>query len=109
METIFNLMSAEMWEKIKDHEYFKPASLDKEGFVHCCTEDQIVWAAERFYTNNDEIVLLKIDVSKLENPVKYEPSNNMMFPHIYGPLNLNAVVHVSLLLSNGHGVFDFVN
>jgi len=109
MNAIFNLMSSEKWEKIKDQLYYKPSSLEKEGFIHCCTEEQVLWAAERFYNNSDEIVLLRIDTDRLESQLKFETSNEMLFPHIYGPLNLDAVVHVSLLLSNGHGVFDFVN
>lgn len=65
-------------------------SLDEEGFIHCSYRDQVQGVADRFYRGRTDVVLLTIDVSKVEAEIKTEN----LFPHIYGPLPIEAVVRV---------------
>ncbi len=73
-------------------------TLEQEGFIHCSFEDQVVGVANRFYADIDEVVLLHVDPSKLTAEVKHEapaPGITEVFPHIYGPIPLGAVVATS--------------
>ncbi len=65
-------------------------SLDEEGFIHCSFRDQVQGVADRFYRGLTDVILLTIDTSKLEAEVRTENG----YPHIYGPLPVEAVVRV---------------
>ena len=71
-------------------------SLAEEGFIHMSTEAQVAGVAERFYAGVGDLVLLHIDESKLTSPLQYDevPGAPDPFPHLYGPLNTDAVVRV---------------
>ena len=65
-------------------------SLDDEGFIHCSYRDQVQGVADRFYRSRTDVLLLTIDTSKVEAEVRTENG----FPHLYGPLQIEAVVRV---------------
>lgn len=73
-------------------------SLESEGFIHCSTAAQVVPVAERFYRGQTGLVLLVIETGKLTAPVKWEQSApppgvdaGAAFPHLYGPIGLDAI------------------
>lgn len=70
-------------------------SLDEEGFIHCSFAHQVQGTADRFYRHRNDVVLLAIDTSKLDAEVRIEnlEGGTPRFPHVYGPLPRNAVVH----------------
>lgn len=52
---------------------------------------------ERYFAGRDDLVLLEIDPARLRAELKYEPApDGELFPHVYGPLNIDAVVGVTL-------------
>lgn len=71
-------------------------TLAQVGYVHCSHEHQWRGVRERFYADlsDDELVLLEIDESLLSSPVVVERLDGAPdeFPHIYGPLEIDAVV-----------------
>jgi uncharacterized protein (DUF952 family) len=68
--------------------------LAEEGYIHCSTADQWPGVIERFYADATDLLLLHIDEESLTSPLVYEqlPGAPGTFPHIYGPINLEAVV-----------------
>jgi len=67
--------------------------LAAEGFIHCSMLGQLAPVAERFFPGRDDVVMLQIDRSHLTSPVRYEESEpGEHYPHLYGPLDLRAVV-----------------
>lgn len=74
--------------------------LAEEGFIHCSTVEQWPGVIDRFYVGAPELVLLHVDETKLTAPLRWEAAagstdaNAELFPHIYGPIDLEAVVHV---------------
>lgn len=88
---IYHLVEKTIWNKV-DKDY-RPISLDNEGFIHFSTQEQVDGTYQRFYSNKD-MFLLVIDESKLEAELKYEEADGMHFPHLYGPLNLDAIKEV---------------
>ena len=68
--------------------------LAEEGYIHCSTTEQWPGVIERFYADATDLLLLHIDEEKLTSPLVYEqlPGAPGTFPHIYGPINLDAVI-----------------
>ena len=61
------------------------------GFIHCSFAHQVDQIAELVYHGRDDVLLLEIDPGRLHAAIKVEDT----FPHIYGPLNRDAVVSVT--------------
>jgi uncharacterized protein (DUF952 family) len=74
---------------------YRSASLATEGFIHCSRPEQVVATAARFFHGQRGLVLLVIDPDRVAAEIRDElAENGQMFPHIYGPLNADAVVAV---------------
>ncbi|HZX53421.1 MAG TPA: DUF952 domain-containing protein [Ilumatobacteraceae bacterium] len=73
--------------------------LADEGYIHCSTAQQWPGVLERFYGGATDLLLLHIDEEQLTSPFVYEqlPGMPEPFPHVYGPINLAAVVHTERL------------
>lgn len=71
-------------------------SLAEEGFIHCSFPDQVVATAERYYAGRDDVVVLVIDTDRLDAEVRVEDlgGTGVEFPHVYGPVPVEAVVAV---------------
>ena len=68
--------------------------LAEEGYIHCSTADQWPGVIERYYAGATDLILLHVDEQALTSPLVYEqlPGAPDTFPHVYGPINLDAVV-----------------
>lgn len=75
-------------------EYYGQSSLDRSGFIHCSDIDTYELVAPNFKDEDEERILLVIDKNKIEAEVKWEGSEGIEFPHIYGILNINSVVDI---------------
>lgn len=89
---LFHITTKEDWKEHRHNGNYEPESLEEEGFIHASTGDQLNDTANRLFSDHSQIHLLVIDIASLENEVKYEESEGEEFPHIYGPLNTNAVI-----------------
>jgi uncharacterized protein (DUF952 family) len=103
MSTILHITHRQAWEASIPGGIYRPASLDAEGFIHCSAIGQAVETANLFFANQTDLLLLCIDVNKTEAEVKYEAPTGgtvhdgrtgSLFPHLYGPLHVSAVVRV---------------
>lgn len=96
MNIIYHITTKKEWNDAVNIGFYEAASLPIEGFIHCSTEQQVEGVLERYFKNKTDLVKLVIDVSKLSNKLIYElaPSINQEFPHIYGAINIDAVVEI---------------
>jgi uncharacterized protein (DUF952 family) len=96
MPIIYHVTPATEWNKTKEKGYYETASLKDEGFIHCSQEQQIAGVLERYFDQQTGLVKLVIDTDKLESRFVFDwsPSVQDTFPHIYGPINLDAVIDV---------------
>ena len=96
---IYHVTSQLQWLKAIDSGYFSEPSLEQEGFIHMSKLEQVAGVLSRYYKNQSNLVLLHVDENKVLAPLKYEhsPSVNEEFPHIYGTINLEAVIKVETL------------
>ena len=93
---IYHVVTKEFWQKALQQGFYEAASLAVEGFIHCSRAEQVIGVLNRYYEGQTDLLLLHIDESKLYAVLKYElaTSVNEEFPHIYGSLNLDAVIEV---------------
>jgi uncharacterized protein (DUF952 family) len=92
-DCIYHLLPQAEWERVRAQETYAPRSLAEEGFIHCSTLLQLVPVAERYFAGRGDIIALRVDPARLAIPVRYEESEpGQRFPHVYGPLDLRAVV-----------------
>ena len=94
---IYHVITKTKWQQSLSQGFYEADSLATEGFIHASTAHQVKAVLERFYKGQSDLLLLHIDESKLTADLKYElaPKINDEFPHIFGRLNLNAVVKVA--------------
>ena len=75
--------------------FYKCQTLVTEGFIHCSKPDQVAEVANYLFKGQSGPILLVIDPQKVIAPIKYEGAGNgKVYPHIYGPLNLDALMKV---------------
>ena len=93
---IYHVVTKINWQKAMQQGFYEAPSLALEGFIHTSKAEQVQGVLERYYKNQSDLLLLHIDETKLTAPLKYElaPSINEEFPHIYGRLNLDAVIKI---------------
>ena len=108
INTILHITRRADWETAVATPPYHADSLQSEGFIHCSTPAQVLSVANNLYRGQTGLVLLIIDSSKVEPDVVYEDcyETGQQFPHIYGPLNVDAVVRVVDFLPNADGSFS---
>lgn len=102
---IYHLVWKSEWDSQRNGEYYRAASLDAEGFIHCTQElDKLVEVANLFFAGEptEPLLRLTIDPDKVTAEVRYEdPGVGHFFPHVYGPLETAAVVRVEAMQYEG--------
>jgi uncharacterized protein (DUF952 family) len=102
---IFHVATASDWDAAREAGSYTTSTLgrtlEEEGFVHASRADQWREVLDRHYTGVTEpLVLLEIDTDLLDVPVVEEPPAPGVaetFPHVYGPVDVAAVVAVTPL------------
>ena len=112
---IVHITSRKDWiDAMSAGQYVAP-NLKSEGFIHCSTITQALPVAEQYYKGQSGLVLLVIDPARLASDLKWEPPSEgapppgvrtgESFPHIYGPINLDAIVQTLDLATGSDGHF----
>ena len=111
---IFHILKKHEWQQAMERGCYEPASLTTEGFVHCSTREQTPATANRYYRGQTGLVLLCIDPSRLTAELRLEPPANPhderareLFPHVYGPINLDAVRRAVDFPCDSTGAFEW--
>jgi glutathione S-transferase len=100
MADLFHVALADDWAAATSRgEYAistRGRSLAEEGFIHCSFGEQVDATVARFYADVDEAVVLRIDPARLTSRVVVEDLDRTgeRFPHVYGPIPIDAVVEV---------------
>lgn len=103
---ILHITTPDAWTQANVEGRYRSASLATEGFIHCSTLRQIAATANKHYAQRPGLLLLYIDESRLTAELRYEDLNvGDLFPHIYGPINLDAVIKVANYEPGEDGIF----
>lgn len=92
--TILHITDKNKWAQARQAGIYQGNTLAQDGFIHCCMESQLAVVLERWFPGGHDLVILEIDPECLDARLVYEnlEGGSEQFPHIYGPLNLDAVV-----------------
>jgi uncharacterized protein (DUF952 family) len=95
---IYHLTSRRAWEAAQASGVYtlstRNLTLGEVGFIHASYASQVARVASAFYADVPDLIVLVIDPEKLSAPLRAESVGEQTFPHIYGALNLEAVVEV---------------
>lgn len=95
---IYHIATSEDWNLHLTNSTYEPRAFLKEGFIHCSTKEQVPGVLQRYYAGARDLILLHVDEGKLTVLLKYEEATNgELFPHVYGPINKDAIVIVENL------------
>lgn len=103
MATIYHVTTQAEWAAATTAGAYEAPSLKEEGFIHCSQATQVSGVLERYFKGKTNLVKLVIDTDKLTSQLVYEwsPSTADTFPHIYGPINTDAVTAVESIATAG--------
>lgn len=95
MPTILHITTARQWQEAQAAGSYRGDTLDTQGFIHTSEPRQLLGVANSIFRGRTDLVLLEIDPGKVAPPIRYDAApDGDRFPHIYGPLNLDAVLRV---------------
>jgi uncharacterized protein (DUF952 family) len=102
---IVHICETRAWEEAQQRGEYRPASLESEGFIHASRPEQALQVANRFYTGQSDLLVLWVDPQRLRASIRYEPADGELYPHIYGVVNLEAVLRVLAFPADADGVY----
>ena len=112
MSLIYHLAPSTRWYSWPENQPYLPAEFEREGFIHCTSGDELMLKVANNYYRNvpGDYVLLVVDMEKLKDPpspIKWEPSPTfgLLFPHIYGAIDRQAIVDVRPIQRADDGTF----
>lgn len=100
---IFHIATRDTWDEAARAGSYRADSLDTEGFIHCSQAHQVAEVANIRFRGREDLVLLWIDSARVRAEIKYEDASDGSgkFPHIYGPINTDAVTRATDYRENG--------
>lgn len=105
---IVHLCTRREWSAAQQMGEYRAPSLETEGFIHSSRPERILTVANRFYQGIPDQVLLWIDIHRVKPEIRWEETDEGIFPHIFGPLNLDAVRSVQDFDPDADGTFRIV-
>lgn len=109
MALIYKIAPAALWRRAQDRGRFDGAPIDiADGFIHFSTAAQAEETALKHFSGRTDLVLIAVDPKRLGDSLRFEPSRGgALFPHLYAPLPLDAIVSVKPLPPKPGGGHDF--
>jgi uncharacterized protein (DUF952 family) len=110
-DVIYHLVTERDFHSLTKDNVYVPALFAQDGFIHCTGEPATLLSVANDYFADvvEAVLVLVIEVDRVAAEVKFEPpapisgggtshvQEGLLFPHIYGPLNLDAVAGVGVL------------
>jgi uncharacterized protein (DUF952 family) len=108
-QLIYKIVPQVLWREAEAAGSFAGAPVDvSDGFIHFSTAAQVRETAAKHFAGQQDLLIAAIDGGRLGPALRYEPSRGgALFPHLYGPLPLNAVVWVRPLPLGADGAHVF--
>ncbi len=111
MPIMLHITTASQWLAAKTAGVYQGDTLDTDGFIHASFPHQVLAVAQNYYREVPNLVLLVIDPAHVTSEIRYERGTHEddnaieQFPHIYGPLQLDAIIDVVPLPQTADGTF----
>jgi len=105
-DNIYLLSSQAEYQQALNEGVLTRDSLISEDFIHATPRSQLSRLANKYYKNKVHPLILVVDKTLILPEVKWEPATGGLYPHIYGPLNMNAVTAIEEISLNEEGIFQ---
>ena len=105
LKFIYKIIDNNEWQKAKEKGLYTGSKKDlTDGFIHFSGEEQVESTLKKYYLNEKNLILLKVETLKLDHLIWEQSSDGNMFPHLYSPLDIKCVVEEFeiLLKENKH-------
>ncbi|PDQ21521.1 dihydroorotate dehydrogenase [Mesorhizobium sanjuanii] len=108
-QIIYKIVPEALWREAERNDSFPGAPIDlADGFIHFSTAGQARETAAKHFAGQTGLLLIAIDASRLGEALRYEVSRGgALFPHLYSPLDIKAVVWVRPLPLGADGLHEF--
>jgi uncharacterized protein (DUF952 family) len=106
--TVYKICEQRLWRAAEAVGEFRGSADDaRDGFIHFSAADQVAETAAKHFAKQPDLLLIAVDAGRLGPQLKWEPSRGgALFPHLYGPLRLDAVRWVRPLPDETEGRRD---
>lgn len=110
-ERVYILIELADYERAVEIGYLSTPSLATEGFIHASPAEMLTRVANRFFAKATDIRLLHVEAARVKAPIRWEPASDAasdpaasgLYPHLYGALNLDAIVRVGRVWRDSDG------
>lgn len=104
----WKVLTAPQMSELLEQGVFAGAPIDiADGYIHLSTIDQLAETVDKHFNGQYDLHLAKVDLAHLGDAIRWEPSRGgALFPHIYAPLPLSAVLAHGPLVRLDQGRFD---
>ncbi|WP_117195273.1 DUF952 domain-containing protein [Rhizobium terrae] len=108
-DIVYKIVPETLWRQAKEKGVFEGAGIDlRDGYIHFSTGTQARETARLYFAGVAGLMLVAVNAPALGEALKFEPSRGGdLFPHLYGPLSLAAVLWEMPLLIGADGVHAF--
>ncbi|MGE7370661.1 DUF952 domain-containing protein [Neorhizobium sp. NPDC001467] len=108
-DVIYKIVTQALWLDARGKGVFDGAAVDlADGYIHFSAADQVQETASRHFAGQTDLVLLAVDADRLGDSLVWEPSRGgALFPHLYAPLALDAVIWEKPLTLGADGRHQF--
>ena len=104
LKFVYKICTKSEWLVIKSKGKLTGSKKDLEdGYIHFSGDDQVADTLKKFYQNQKDLILLKVNTLKLDHLVWEQASDGTMFPHLYSPLDISNVVNEFDITLNDEG------
>ena len=104
LKYIYKIIDKNDWYKVRISGSYSGSSKDiEDGYIHFSGEDQVLGTLKKYYKNEKNLVLLKVETLNLDHLLWEQASDGNMFPHLYSPLNVKYIVDELDILIDEHG------
>lgn len=103
---IYVLLGGADFVRARDAGTLYEPTLQTVGFIHASPLDQLSRVANKYYATVVDVQVVVVALDRIDAPVKWEPATGGLYPHIYGPMNMDAVVKVVPVKPGADGSFQ---
>ena len=105
---IYHIAVRDEWECQANAPTYVPSRYKRDVFIHCSERHQLEPVAGHNFRGRNDLVVLELMPTRLEPETRYEQGGKEKFPHIYGPINKDAVSRTIEVRCNDDGLFQGV-
>ena len=104
LKHIYKILNKEDLKKAKSNGAYSGSSKDiEDGYIHFSSQEQVEGTLKKYYSDEKNLILLKVETLKLDHLVWEQASDGNFFPHLYSSLDLSNVVNEFEIILDNNG------